>query len=108
MAATLLNRAACLAVVTCACGMLGGCNEYLDRHDRLALGAGDAIAANKAIHTNDPWPRDGFNTAAPTIGQRVVVPVQRYRNNIPASTTSGSGASVASTTAAAASTTAAN
>ena len=63
--------------------MLGGCSEYLSRQDRIAFGAGDAMAANKVVHVNDPWPRDGFDTRPSTMGQRLVPPVQRYRNGTP-------------------------
>jgi hypothetical protein len=60
---------------------LGGCSEYLDRRDSIALGAGDAVAANKVTQMVDPWPaasadkRIGFN------GERMVSAVERYRTN---------------------------
>lgn len=82
--------------------LLVGCTEYMSRKDRISWSAGDAIAANKAIHVNDPWPREGFDTNSKTIGQRVVVPLQRYRSGLPPqrlnaspATTSASGAASA-------------
>ncbi len=66
-----------------ALSLLGGCSEYLMREDRIALSAGNAVEANKVTHINDPWPREGFDTRPSTVGQRVVVPLQRYRSGLP-------------------------
>ena len=73
-----LARAIMLPAIVPMC-LLGGCTEYMSRGDRIGFGAGDAVAANKAVHIIDPWPRDGFNTSPRTIGQRAAAPVQRYR-----------------------------
>jgi hypothetical protein len=36
--------------------MLTGCSDiYTDRRETVALGAGDAMAANRVTHTIDPW-----------------------------------------------------
>lgn len=35
---------------------LGGCADYLNRMDVVSIGAGDAVRANREIHTVDPWP----------------------------------------------------
>jgi len=32
-------------------------DRYVDRRDQLTFGSGDAVAANKAMHIIDPWPR---------------------------------------------------
>ncbi len=71
-----------LTVLTvCMAGLAGGCAaDYMSREDRISMSAGDAIAVNKAIHVVDPWPSEGFNTRPRTMGQRVVTPVQRYRD----------------------------
>lgn len=39
--------------------MLAGCehDRYVDRRDQVTFGSGDAVAANKAMHIIDPWPR---------------------------------------------------
>ena len=47
-------RALALAAVLAA---LGGCSEYLDRRDTIALSGGDAVATNKVTQMVDPWPR---------------------------------------------------
>jgi hypothetical protein len=35
-----------------------GCADYLNHRDTVALAAGDAVNANGAIETIDPWPRN--------------------------------------------------
>jgi hypothetical protein len=81
--------------------LVGGCSEYLSREDKIYLGAGDSVAANKVVHVVDPWPRDGFNTNGRTTGQRLVAPVQRYRDGLqraPAAPAAGATASAANAT----------
>jgi hypothetical protein len=62
--------------------MLGGCSDfYFDRRDTIALGAGDAIAANETEQIIDPWPAHSRNTNIATNGQRMQAAVERYRND---------------------------
>ena len=35
---------------------LGGCSEYLDRRDTIALAGGDAVMTNRVTQMVDPWP----------------------------------------------------
>jgi len=64
--------------------MLGGCSElYMDRRDQIGLSAGDAIAANNAMQTNDPWPAHSGNTNIAFNGQKMQTAVERYRTNTP-------------------------
>jgi hypothetical protein len=64
--------------------MLGGCSDlYTDRRDQISLSAGDAIAANNAMQTNDPWPAHSGNTNIAFNGQRMQTAVERYRTNTP-------------------------
>jgi len=59
--------------------MLGGCSDlYTDRRDTIALGAGDAIAANNALQTIDPWPPYSGNNNLAFNGQRMQAAVKRY------------------------------
>jgi hypothetical protein len=59
---------------------LGGCSDfYFDRRDTIALGAGDAIAANEAQQIIDPWPAHSGNTNIAANGQRMQAAVERYR-----------------------------
>jgi hypothetical protein len=60
--------------------LLAGCSDiYLDRRETIALGAGDAVAANAAEQTNDPWPRNSFNRHLTFNGQRMQRAVGCYR-----------------------------
>jgi|1186.fasta_scaffold49076_2 hypothetical protein len=61
-----------------------GCTDYLERRDALSLGAGDAVAANRAIHTIDPWPADAARTDIEVSGRRVVDAIERYNAPHPA------------------------
>jgi len=79
------DRAArCVAGVFAVIGLatwLAGCSDdkYLDRRDAIALGAGDAIAANQAEEIVDPWPRNSGNKNIAFNGQRIQAAVERYR-----------------------------
>jgi hypothetical protein len=60
---------------------IGGCSQlYLDRRDTIALGAGDAIAANQAVQVIDPWPPHSGNTNIVFNGQRMQAAAERYRS----------------------------
>jgi hypothetical protein len=64
--------------------MLGGCSDlYTDRRDKIGLSAGDAISANMAMQTNDPWPAHSGNTNLAFNGQKMQTAVERYRTNTP-------------------------
>lgn len=58
---------------------LAGCSEYLTRHDKLALGAGDSKAHNAAVHTVDPWSRAAFAHRSPTDGVRAERAMKKYK-----------------------------
>ncbi len=80
------NRAARLLAAAVAVGGLGsalaGCSDdYWNRRDTIALGAGDAIAGNAAIQTIDPWPPASGDKNIPFNGQKMQSAVERYRNN---------------------------
>lgn len=61
---------------------LAGCSDlYFDRRDAVTLGAGDAIAANEAEQTIDPWPAHSGNTNIAANGQKMQSAVERYRTN---------------------------
>jgi hypothetical protein len=73
--------AAAVAVATLGT-MLGGCAQmYWDRRDAVALSAGDAIAANEAMQTIDPWPARSSNSNLAFNGQRMQSATERYRTN---------------------------
>ena len=73
---------ACVAAALLA-GTLVGCSDmYFDRRDSIALGAGDAVAADRVMQMNDPWPRQSGNASLAFNGQRMQSAVERYRNNV--------------------------
>lgn len=75
--------AAAVAVATLG-AMLGGCSDlYMDRRDQIGLSSGDAIAANNAMQTRDPWPAHSGNTNLAFNGQKMQTAVERYRTNTP-------------------------
>jgi len=64
--------------------MLGGCSDlYMDRRDQVGPSAGDALRANMAMQTPDPWPAHSGNTNIAFNGQRMQTAVERYRTNTP-------------------------
>jgi hypothetical protein len=65
---------------------VGGCSsdtihEYHANSDRVTSGAGNAMAANRAVHTIDPWPYHSQNTQIDIDGKRAQVGTRRYENN---------------------------
>jgi hypothetical protein len=61
---------------------LGGCSDlYWDRRETIALGAGDAIAANTAVQSVNPWPPASGDRNIAFNGQKMQAAVQRYRTN---------------------------
>jgi hypothetical protein len=76
------RAARAMAAATAIGTMLAGCSDlYLGRSDSIALGAGDAIAANKIAQMYDPWPARSGNTNISFNGQRMQSAVERYRTN---------------------------
>jgi len=71
---------AALLAATALPPMLGACSDlYFDRRDSIAPYAGDAIAANEAVQTIDPWPPHSGNANIPFNGQRMTSAIERYR-----------------------------
>jgi hypothetical protein len=61
---------------------LGGCSDiYYARRDTIALSQGDAIAANEAVQTVDPWPAQSGNKNIGFNGEKMQSAVERYRTN---------------------------
>jgi hypothetical protein len=79
------NRLIAATVASAALGsMLGGCSDlYMDRRDKIGPSAGDAIAINQAMQTNDPWPAHSGNSKLAFNGQKIQSAVERYRTNTP-------------------------
>lgn len=77
---------AMVAAVAVSMLTLGGCRErkygrYLHPRDTISLGAGDAVAHNRAVHTIDPWPASSRKTNHTTDGKRILLGMERYQKN---------------------------
>jgi hypothetical protein len=57
---------------------LVACADYVKRSDMITPSAGDAIAHNKVVHIDDPWPRVSADTRITGNGQRVDKVTKRY------------------------------
>ena len=54
---------------------------YRAHTDKVTLGAGNASAVNRAVHTIDPWPWYSRKTQIDMDGNRALVAVRRYETN---------------------------
>ena len=61
--------------------VLGGCSEYFDRRDTIALSSGNAVATDNVTQMVDPWPRDSANRNIAFNGARMQTAFERYRTN---------------------------
>ena len=69
----------CAAIIA-AGAALGGCSDiYFDRRETVALGAGDAVAANQVEQMVDPWPPNSSNKNLTFNGERMQRAVECYR-----------------------------
>jgi hypothetical protein len=57
---------------------VAGCNAYLERRETITSYAGDAVAANRAVHTIDPWPAGVADDSIPVSGSKLVGVIERY------------------------------
>ena len=55
-------------------------SEYGQRTDSVTIGAGNAKAANSAIHAIDPTPRRSRNRNIPASGERMSRAIRRYQD----------------------------
>lgn len=72
---------------------LGGCSEYLDRRDTIAMSGGNSVAADKVTQMVDPWPRASADRNIASNGAVMQSAYQRYRTGqvIPPNGTGTSG-----------------
>lgn len=61
--------------------LLGGCQQYLERHEGVTNHAGNHLAANEAKMVVDPWNRDAYNNHIEGDGKRLGDAVKRYKNS---------------------------
>jgi hypothetical protein len=69
-----------LAAAVGVAAVLAGCSDlYYDRRETILFGADNAVAANIAAQTIDPWPRASVDRHIPGNGERVEAAIIRYR-----------------------------
>lgn len=74
------RRVAALMACALVAALLAGCSEdVFARRTRIASWSGDDIAANTAIQTINPWPREAFHRASPTLGVKIENGMKLYR-----------------------------
>ncbi|HET9175087.1 MAG TPA: hypothetical protein VFN84_01910 [Pseudolabrys sp.] len=61
--------------------VLGGCSEYLDRRDTIALSGGNAVATDVVTQMVDPWPRESASRNIAFNGPKMQSAFERYRTN---------------------------
>jgi hypothetical protein len=67
------------AIVVAALALpAGACSAYTEHSNTVARSAGDAIDANVAIQTIDPWPYASSKTEIMADGRRVNRATERY------------------------------
>lgn len=76
-----IDNAMRAVVLISIAAMLGGCTEYFDRREGIALNAGDAVATNNVTMMVDPWPRVSADKNIAFNGERMENAIQRYRTN---------------------------
>jgi hypothetical protein len=84
-----------LILVAAAAMLLGACSAYTDYGDTVEPSGGDAVNANVAIQTIDPWPYASSKTGIAADGKRVARATERYITGEPS--TAADGASDGST-----------
>jgi len=62
--------------------LVSSCNQAISRRDSLAPSFGNAMAANTALQTIDPWPRNVENTHIHTDGVKTGNAIERYQTPI--------------------------
>lgn len=82
-----IGRLTSITILTVFAAGLSACQhlednatQYAQRSDKVTLSAGNAVAANEAIHTVDPWPRASADRRIPANGERMAGAHERYRN----------------------------
>jgi hypothetical protein len=98
-----VERLACVAAALAGVAALSGCHDaYIARRDGVTFQAGDAVAANKAIHIIDPWPASARSARLPASGTQAVSAIERLEARNAQGAAGGGGAAGAPSPSAAA------
>lgn len=66
-------------LVLAIASLVSSCADYMNHRDSITFGLGNAAEANKAIHTQDPFPRVAQNTRIATDGKVVHRVIRSYQ-----------------------------
>ncbi len=66
-------------LIVLAALQLAACDNYVDRRDSVTFGAGDAIAANKAMQIIDPWPQSARTIQHGVSGEQAEAIMEKFR-----------------------------
>jgi hypothetical protein len=55
------------------------CDNYLDRRDTVTFGAGNAVAANKALQIIDPWNQASRTIEQGSSGEQAAAAIEKLR-----------------------------
>lgn len=58
--------------------LLGGCQNYLERHEGVTSHAGNHLAVNEAKMVADPWKRKAYDTHLHANGKRTADLIDKY------------------------------
>lgn len=72
--------------------LVSSCNQAVSRRDSLVPSFGNAMAANTALQTIDPWPRNVENTHIHTDGAKTGNAIERYQTPVGSEESSSSSA----------------
>lgn len=76
----MLQNAKRVLLVLAAASLATGCADYMNHRDTITFGAGNAMEANKAIHTEDPFPPEAQRTRIASDGKVIRRAVTQYQN----------------------------
>ncbi len=62
-------------------GFLSACAQYMNHNEGISPSAGNAVAHNRIVQMIDPWPRHAGRTHIPGSGERLLVGLDKYREN---------------------------
>ncbi|MBZ9792425.1 hypothetical protein K9B32_20265 [Rhizobium sp. 3T7] len=68
------------ALLALSAGLVSGCADYMNHRDSITFGLGNAMEANKAIHTEDPFPPEAQRTRIASDGKVIRRVVTEYQN----------------------------
>ena len=80
------KRAARVAALVVLCAPALACTQpnylnYADRTDTVTFQAGDAVAYNRVLQSQNPWPRYVNQTHIHTNGEKMDLAIDRYKSD---------------------------